>query len=295
MERGGAGEDAVQIVLVGRLGRDLGDDLLGEHLDRGLRLTDSVQVAAPDGAHHRRALDQLVQRGGEERAVGGAAQRVPGAPDALEEGADPARRTDLADQIDRADVDPQLKRGRGHDGAQIARFEPLLHLMAAFLGEAAVMARDMLLADSLGQAVGDPLGEGARVDENQRRAVLLDQLAQTVVDAVPQVVSGDRGQRYVGRLDPQLELALMAEVEDLAVAGGAVVVQAGQERGDLIHRLLGRGESDAHGPPLGDAIQARQRKREVAAAFVAHHCVDFVHDHRLHGAQGLAAALGSEH
>ena len=294
-ERRGAGEDAVELVFVGRFSRHFRDDLLGEHLNRRLRLADAVQIALADGADHRGALDQLVKRGGEERAVRRAAQRVPGASDALEEGADSTRRADLADQVDRADVDAQFQRGRGDDGAQIAGLEPLLHLVAALLGQAAVVAGDVFLADPLGQAVRDALGQRAGVDEDQRRAVLLDQLAQTVVDAVPEVVGGDRGERHIGRLHPELQLALMAEVQNLALQRTAVVVQAGQEGGDLVHRLLRGGEADAHRAPLGDAIEAGQRERQMAAALVAHHRVDFVDDHRLHGAQRFAAALGGEH
>ena len=294
-ERRGASEDLVELVLRGRLGGDLGDDLLREHFDWRFGLADPVQIAASDRAHHRGALDQLVKRGGEERAVRGAGQRVAGAPHALEEGADSARRADLADQIDRADVDAQLERGGRHHGAQIARFEPLLHLVAALLGQAAVVARDILFADPLGEPMRHPLGQRPRVDEDQRRAVLFDQLAQTIVDAVPEVVRGDRGERHIGRFDPELQLALVAQIENLAIARRAVLVQTGQERRDLVHRLLRRRKPDAGRAPLGDAIQPRQRERQVAAPLVAHHRVDFVHDHRFDGAQRLTAALGGEH
>ena len=294
-ERRGAGEDAVELVLVGGFGRDFGDHLLGEHLDRGLGLADAVQVALADGADHGGALDQFVERGGEERAVGGAAERVPGASDALEEGADSAGRADLADQVDGADVDAEFQGGGGDDGAQVAGLEPLLHLVAAVFGEAAVVAGDMLLTDSFSEAMGDALGERAGVDEDQRGAVLLDQLAEAVVDAVPEVVGGDGGERHVGCFDPELEFALVAEVEDLAAERASCVVQAGEEGGDLVHRFLGGGEADAHGALFGDAIEAGQGEGEVAAALVAHHCVDFVDDHGLDGAEGLAAALGGEH
>ena len=294
-ERRGAGDNAVELLLRRRLGGDLGDDLLREHLDRRFRLADAVQIPPTHRAHHRRALDQLVERRGEERAVRRAAQRMAGAPHALQERADSPRRTDLADQIDRPDVDPQLERRRRHHRAQIARLEPLLHLVAALLGQAAVMARHMLLADPLGQPMRHPLRQRPRVDEDQRRAVLLDQLPQTVVDAVPQVVRGNRRKRHVGRLHPELQLALVPQIENLAVQRRAGVVQTGQKRRDLIHRLLRRRKPDASRAALGDAIQPRQRERQMAAPLVAHHRVDFIHDHRLHRAQRLAAALRREH
>ena len=252
----GVPELVVKIALIGGLGGDLGDDLLGEHLDRGDGLGDAVERARGDGADHCGALDQLIERRGEQRAVGDASERVAGAADALQEGADPARRADLADQVDRADVDPELERGGGDHRLEVARLEPLLHLVAPLLGEAAVVAGDVLLTDALGQPVRDALGQRAGVDEDQRGPMLRDQLAEAVIDAVPQVVGGDRGERDVGRFDPELQLPLVAEVEHLAVEWLAVVVEPGEEGGDLVHRLLGGGEPDPHGPLLGDVVEA---------------------------------------
>ena len=50
----------------------------------------------------------------------------PERPDALEQRRDAARRADLADQLDRSDVDAELERGGGHERAQVAGAEPVL-------------------------------------------------------------------------------------------------------------------------------------------------------------------------
>ena len=83
-----------------------------------------------------------------------------------------ARRADLADEVDGADVDAELERGGGDDGAHLAGLEALLDAEAAVLREAAVVRGDVLFAEALREVVGDALGHAARVDEDERRAVL---------------------------------------------------------------------------------------------------------------------------
>ena len=75
---------------------------------------------------------------------------MPGAPDPLQKGGDRPRRAELADQIDLADVDAEFERGGGDERLQLARLEALLGVEAALLGEAAVMRRDMVFAETLG-------------------------------------------------------------------------------------------------------------------------------------------------
>ena len=65
--------------------------------------------------NERRAFDQIVARGREtRRPFGMPSIGVARSADALQERGDPMRRSDLADQIDVADVDAQLER-RGRD------------------------------------------------------------------------------------------------------------------------------------------------------------------------------------
>ena len=73
----------------------------------------AVELAAAHAVEQRRALDQLVARQREQPALGRAADGVARAADALQEARDRARRAELADEVDVADVDAELQRGGG--------------------------------------------------------------------------------------------------------------------------------------------------------------------------------------
>ena len=120
---------------------------------------------------------------------------VIGPTDPLEEGADGPGRADLADQLDRTDVDAQLERGGGHQGAQVAGAQPGLDDAPAGGRQAPVVGRHqqrgvdvataapgLVLGQALGQLVGHPLGHLPGVDEDQRRAVLPGVLGDAVED-----------------------------------------------------------------------------------------------------------------
>ena len=91
-----------------------------------------------------------------------------------------SRRGNLADEIDVADVDAQLERGGRHHHLQLAAAQPLLGVQPHVLGEAAVVRRDALGAELLGQVERHALGEAPRVHHDERRAVRFDQLDQAV-------------------------------------------------------------------------------------------------------------------
>ena len=105
---------------------------------------------------------------GYRRPFGIAAAAVARSPDALQECGDAARRGDLADHLDRPDVDAELERCRGHQRTQLAgaqlRFDPL----TAFLRKAAVVRRNRFVAEALGEQMRNPLGHPSRVDEDER-------------------------------------------------------------------------------------------------------------------------------
>ena len=84
-----------------------------------------------------------------------------GAADALQRHRDGARRADLADQVDRADIDAQFERGRGHDGAQLAVLQPVLGFQAQRARQAAVMRQHRVFAQPLGQMVRHAFGQAA--------------------------------------------------------------------------------------------------------------------------------------
>src|ERR1700761_673382 len=109
-------------------------------------------------------------------------------PDALQERCDRTRRTELAHQIDVADVDPELERRSRDQHAQFAALQALLRIEAIFFRETAVMRGDRFLAETLGKMARGTFGHTSRVDEYERRPMLRDEFGEAVVHAFPDVV-----------------------------------------------------------------------------------------------------------
>ena len=164
-------EKSPLLPLFGR--RHLGDDLLRQDVERRHRRLDSIEAALAHCRQKRRALDQLVASGGEEDPFGDAVTGVVGAADPLQESGDGPGRAHLAGELDRADVDAQLQRGRSHQRPQIARSQPGLGAPPPLGRQAPVVGRDLVRAKDLAQKVSQALGQPAGVDEHERRLVAL--------------------------------------------------------------------------------------------------------------------------
>ena len=93
------------------------------------------------------------------------------AADALEGDGDGARRTDVADEIDEADVDAKFERGGGDEDFDLAFFEFALGFEAELAGEAAVMGGNIFFAEALAKLMRDALGEAASIDEDEGGAM----------------------------------------------------------------------------------------------------------------------------
>ena len=131
-----------------------------------------------DAVEQRRALDQVVARQREQPALRRAVDRVARAPDALQEARDRARRAELADQIDVADVDAELERGGRDQRLELAALQPLLGVEPLLLGEAAVVRASTCSSPRRSDSWRVTRSAmPARVDEDQRGAMRLDQLA----------------------------------------------------------------------------------------------------------------------
>ena len=123
-----------------------------------------------------------------------ASELVAGAADPLQPARDRLRRLDLDDEVDRAHVDPELERRGGDEAGDPARLQVVLDEDALLAGEAAVVgARDLALGE-LVQPQREPLGQAAVVDEDDRRAVRLDEREQLRVHRGP-----DRGDGVLAR------------------------------------------------------------------------------------------------
>src|SRR5262249_14986210 len=155
---------------------------LRQHIERLYRNRQPVELATVDTVEQCSALDQLVARQREEAAFRRAVDGVARAAHPLQERRNRARRPQLADEIDLADIDPELKRGGRHKRFQLPLLETLFGVEPLFLGEAAVVCRYLICAQALRQLAGHPLDQTTRIDKDQGRAVPLDQLGQTVID-----------------------------------------------------------------------------------------------------------------
>ena len=263
--------------------RRLGHDLLREHVERPLGDPDGLEHAAPEPAHDRRALDELVAAHREEPSLRHAPLHVRRAPDPLQRDVERARRAELDDEVHVADVDAELEGGGRDDGAEAARLEPLLGMQPAGAGERAVVGRDLVLAEPLGERVGGPLREPPRVHEDERRAVRAHELGDPVVRLAPEVVRGDRRELVPRDLDAEVEGAAAPGLHDGAAGppGAVGPLGADEEARHLLDRVHRRGEANPLGPAARERLEPLEREREVRAALVAGDRVDLVHDHRL--------------
>src|SRR5262249_19768387 len=142
---------------------------------------------------------------------------VVGAPGTLQEGGDRARGTQLANELDVADIDAEFERRRGDESAELAALQSLLSHEPSFLGEAAVMRGDILVADDLREMSSDALGHTPRVDEHERRAMLLRQFGETRVDLFPDVARHHRLERRGRNLDGEVAMADVSRIDDRAL------------------------------------------------------------------------------
>src|SRR5260221_8162164 len=100
----GATDQRIELVLAAVARSDLGDDLLRQHVERLFGDGQAVELAAAHAVDEGRTLDELVARQREEPPLWRAVDGVAGAPDALQEAGDRARRGKLPDEIDIADI-----------------------------------------------------------------------------------------------------------------------------------------------------------------------------------------------
>ena len=286
----GAAHEREEVVLGEIFARAGSHDLLRQNVERVARKLNAVEFAAMDGAHQGGAFHQFVARGGEQAALGQRAHPVASAAHALQRHRDGPRRADLADQIDRADIDTQFERGGGHHGAQFAIFETLLGIQAQRARQAAMVRQDGVFAQAFGQMVGHALGQAARIDEDERGAVGADELGRAVVDLVPHFVGGDGAEFVARHLHRQFHGATMAHVDRVRALA--------QKRRDIFQRLHRSGESDAlrcgTTVLLHQAVEPRQGQSQVSAALVVGDGMDLVHDHGADAGQHLAGLDGSE-
>ena len=281
------GEELVFGVLAAR---GFGDDLLGEHVERRIVRDDAIELAGSNGAQKRRALDEIVARGREQPSFGGAGDRVARPADALQHGGDAVRRSDLADEVDVADVDAELERCGRDQRLERPVLQTRFGVEPLLLRQAAVVRRHRVRAKAVAQMPRDAFGHPARVDEHERRAVRADQLGQPLVVLLPDLVRHDGFERRLRQLQAEVHFSTVAFVDDRDLAGRC----ADEKSCDLVDRLLCRRQADPLDRLIGGFLQPFERQREMGAAAPADHRVDLVDDHGAYRSQHLAAALGRQ-
>ena len=308
----------------GALGGDgnMGDDLLGQHIERIAQIAGGLDGPVDHPPHHHCCLEQVATVLGVDGALAGFAHRVAGTADALQPAADGARRLDLHDEVDGPHVDAQFEAAGGHDAAQHPPLQLVLDDDALLAGERAVVRLHQFDGGGLGVGAGDlvevqlvqlgrqPLGLTARVGEHDGAAVLQDLGEDARVDAGPDAGAlrgeghrggpaaqlGDRLAQFahVFHGDDHIDLERFADtgVDDDHRARGAVVGAAPEEAGDLLERALGGRQADALRRSLGDLLEPFERQHEVRATFGGRQGVDLVDDDGLDVHQRIARRRG---
>jgi hypothetical protein len=274
------------------------DDLLSQNVERIPRDDRLLDLARTHLLDDHGRLEQVGAELGEDPALRDGAELVAGAPDPLEPARHGLRRLDLDDEVDGAHVDPQLERRRGDEAGNLAFLEQLLDLEPLLAGQRAVVRPGDLLLGELVQAQREALGESAVVDEDDRRAVLLDEPQDLRVDRRPDrrlralraraedvgTVRPGAGFSHVFQGDDDLEVELLGAtgVHELDRAA------ARDEAADLLERSLRRRQADALEGPTGQALETLHRERQVGPALGAGDRVHLVEDQRLDAPERVA-------
>ena len=175
--------------------RDLGHDLLGEHVGRLVWNDEPIELATTNAVEQCGTLHEVVPREREQPAFRSTTDRVPRASNALQKARNRTRGAELADEVYVADIDTEFERSGGNEGFQLAVLELLFCSEPVLLRHASVMSGDGPVRDSLREFVSDALRHFSGVDEDKGRAVCPDQIDQAIVDLLPDLVRHHRLER----------------------------------------------------------------------------------------------------
>ena len=295
-----AGDERVEVVdgdrlILGCRGGDR-DDLLGEHVERVARDDRRLDLAVAHPLGDDRALEQVGAELGEDPPAADVADGVPGAADPLQSARDRLRRLDLDDEVDGAHVDAELE-ARGRDQArELAGLQHLLDDEPLLAREAPWWARAISFsARSLSRSASRS-ARAAAVDEQDRRAVRLDQLRAARGRSRARSSGGSPRRRRAGRarvipahavirldhrldrdVDPEVELLAHAGVDDPAGPLGPTMNRPTSSSGFCVALRPIRWTSRPAAALRRSSVSARCAPRFVeATAWISstmHHCV----------------------
>ena len=296
--RVGAAHHTTEVVDVPLVEGTHRDDLLCEDVKRLARHDGRFDATLEHALHDRGRLEQVAAELRDYNAARGLADGVARTAHALDPGGDAWRGLDLQHEVDRAHVDAELERRSRDEPAQVAGLQLVLDEQTLFARDRPVVGAYQLLLGELVDAGRDSLGEAARIDEHDGRAVLSDQLDESRIDRRPDAVlafrtvfilSGQPGHVFDRHLDGDLHRLQPPCVHDRDLA-----VCAAEKTADLLQRALRGREADALRLNLGELAQPLQAQRQVAAALGRRDGMDLVDDQPADRGQDLARGAGQD-
>jgi len=120
-----------------------------------------------------------------------------------------------------------------------------------------VVSGDGVGAERVGEVPRHPLGHPPRVHEDQRGAMLADQVGEPLVVFLPDLVRHDGVERRARHLEPEVHFAAVPFVDYRA--GVRRRACAHQELRDFVNGLLGCRQSEPQKRRVGHGLQALQR------------------------------------
>src|SRR5947199_3770061 len=142
----------------------------------------------------------------------------------------------------------------------------------------------------------NPLHQPASVDKHEGGSMGLYLRHELVVNLAPDIVGNDGAQLLIRKLDPEIQIPLMARVDDFTV-GLAIRQNAfrpDQQPGYIFDELLGCAETDALERSLRELLQAFEGQRQMRSPLILGYGVNFIDNNRLGGFPESPTSLGRQ-
>jgi len=113
------------------------------------------------------------------------------------------------------------------------------------------MGGNIFFAKPFSKLMRHSFSQPARIDEEQRRTMLSDELHHAVVNFVPHFVAGDRTQSAGWNFDRDIELPLVTHINNHRIGAGI----ASKKMCNFFDGLLRRRKTNAHRRTIGQSFQ----------------------------------------
>ncbi len=119
-----------------------------------------------------------------------------------------------------------------------------------------MVACDGLRPEPFTQLIRNAFRHFPRIDKNQRRAVLQDQLNEAVVHLLPDFHRHDGAERRARHFHRQVPPSRMPGIDNGAIV--ATIADAGQKQRHFVDRFLRRRQTDPYERTAGDPLETLQ-------------------------------------